>query len=181
MWITRSEVNMLYYNHSRSKAIMNIPAMKQAQKGFTLIELLVVIGIIAILAGVVIIAINPARQFSQARDTQRTSNVRAILDAITQRMADNQGLFETGCTGTLQGAIPTSTIVIGSSTYNIANCLVPTYIATLPFDPRGAGSGYSYTNAANYNTGYSVVKNSTTLRITVSAVGEITNPISIER
>src|SRR3989344_5234538 len=112
---------------------MNILAMKRAQKGFTLIELLVVIGIIAILAGVVIIAINPARQFAHARDTQRTSNVRAILDAIGQRMADNQGVFETDCTGALQGTIPTSSIVLGSSTYQIGPCLVPRDISSPPF------------------------------------------------
>src|SRR3972149_586779 len=68
--------------------------MKNLKKngGFTLIEILVVIGIIAILAVIVLIAINPARQFAQARDTQRTSNVNAILNAVGQYLADNKGV-----------------------------------------------------------------------------------------
>src|SRR3989344_5679707 len=62
-------------------------------KGFTLIEILVVIGIIAVLAAIVLIAINPARQFAQARDSQLVSNLNAILNAIGQRIADNRGTF----------------------------------------------------------------------------------------
>lgn len=65
------------------------------KNGFTLIELLVVIGIIAVLSTVVIIAINPARQFAQARNTQRWSNVNTILNAVGQKMADNRGLWAT--------------------------------------------------------------------------------------
>ncbi len=42
----------------------------QQQKGFTLIELLVVIGILTVLLSIVLVAINPARQFSQANNTK---------------------------------------------------------------------------------------------------------------
>ena len=68
------------------------------QKGFTLIEILVVIGIIAVLAAIVIIAINPARQFAQARDAKRTSDVSAISNAIGQYISDNKGAFPPGLT-----------------------------------------------------------------------------------
>src|SRR3954468_500341 len=61
------------------------------QKGFTLIELLVVIGILAILLAITLIAINPARQFSQANNTKRSSDVNAILNAIGQYQAENHG------------------------------------------------------------------------------------------
>jgi prepilin-type N-terminal cleavage/methylation domain-containing protein len=99
-------------------------------KGFTLIEILVVIGIIAVLAAIVIIAINPARQFAQARNTQRLSNMNTILNAIGQNMADNKGLFT--CSGVTLGASTT----IGTSGKNLAPCLTPTYIAAgLPMDP----------------------------------------------
>src|SRR6476660_8622212 len=60
-------------------------------KGFTLIELLVVIGILAILLAITLIAINPARQFAQSNDTKRKSDVNAILNAIGQYSADNDG------------------------------------------------------------------------------------------
>ena len=66
------------------------------QKGFTLIELLVVIGILAVLLAITLIAINPAKQFAQANNTQRSSDVNAILNAINQYMADNKGVLPAG-------------------------------------------------------------------------------------
>src|SRR3954471_19679800 len=66
------------------------------KKGFTLIELLVVIGILAVLLAITLIAINPARQFAQANNTKRASDVNAILNAVGQYQADNRGALPGG-------------------------------------------------------------------------------------
>lgn len=59
-------------------------------------------GIIAILAGVIIIAINPARQFAQARNTQRQSNLEKIQGALNQYAIEGNGSFPSGVSTTLQ-------------------------------------------------------------------------------
>lgn len=108
------------------------------RKGFTLIELLVVIGIIGILAAVVLVAVNPGRQFASARDTQRRSDLYGVTQAVYQYATENDGDLPAGIT--------TSPQDIGSSGANLATVLVPTYIPALPVDPStGTQSVTGYT------------------------------------
>ncbi|MBX4192456.1 prepilin-type N-terminal cleavage/methylation domain-containing protein [Candidatus Parcubacteria bacterium] len=136
--------------------------MKKINRGFTLIEILIAIGIIAVLAAIVLVAINPARQFAQANNTQRISNVNAILNAIGQRLADNKGTFEGTFTidGTVYtcGPLPTaSTTITITMAANVTSatgdlgCLTPTFLPLFPTDPK---------NPAAPSTGYSVIKDS---------------------
>jgi prepilin-type N-terminal cleavage/methylation domain-containing protein len=138
------------------------------QAGFTLIEILIVIGIIAILATIVIVAINPSRQFAQARQSQRTANVNAILNALGQNIAENKGIL-TGCSP-VDSEIRNIRNGFGAKISDLYNCLVPTYISSLPYDPNpDFGIPCNDTCSNDYDTGYTVTRNPIDFRIKVCA------------
>lgn len=147
---------------------------RTARKGFTLIELLVVIGILAILLAIVLVAINPARQFAQANNTQRSSDVNALLNAIHQYAVDNNGTLPTGIEQTA-GAISTAGV-------DICTFLVNDYLAALPVDPTDGDDAPVTECGTAYNTAYEVAVSTESGRITVTApAAELGQVISITR
>lgn len=144
------------------------------KKGFTLVEVLLVVVIIAILAAIVIVAINPGRQISQANNTQRSSDVKALLDAVHQYSIDNRGA--------LPDSIGATAADIGDGTGEIDLCdlIVPTYMAELPTDPTDEDATFSGCTAA-YNTGYTIFADADG-RVTVAApAAELSVTISVTK
>lgn len=144
--------------------------MKSAlKKGFTLIELLVVIAIMVILMGIVLVAVNPGRQYQMARDAKRGSDVNAILNALNQYQIDHNGTVTDIGTFATCGVGWTD---IGTGGLDLSTDLVASYIAEVPIDPHTA------CDAAD--TCYDVCVTSAG-RITVTAPRAETRSISVTR
>lgn len=66
---------------------------RQNREAFTLLELLIVIGIIAILAAALYVALNPGARLRDSRDARRLIDVKAIISAIKIDQVDNGGSY----------------------------------------------------------------------------------------
>lgn len=164
-----------------------------AQKGFTLIELLVVIGILAILFSIVLIAINPARQFGQANDTKKRSDVLQILNTIHQYAAEHSGQLPANMPAKPTVGNPPNVkpfawngTDVTANNGNICIDILTTYISAIPVAPtvdNGSGKGVAVTDCTRaYQTGYTLAVDSAG-RVTVAAVDPDVNglPITITR
>jgi len=120
-------------------------------RGFTLLEILLVVAAIAILAGIVIFAINPNKQLGDTRNAQRRVDVNTILNAVYQYTLDNNG--------TLPASLTTSQTEIcktGATCTGLIDLSVLTssskYLVSMPFDPTGGstnGAGYEILKTAD--------------------------------
>ena len=113
------------------------PLRFQLRRGFTLIELLLVIGVIAVISGVVIVAIAPRKNFISARDAERKHSSKQLQQALYAHLVDEWELasgIEEGesnakpiCKAQYTGGdCPSNAIPL--------NMLPPSYISSLPVD-----------------------------------------------
>ena len=126
------------------------------QKAFTLIEILLVVAAIAILAGIVILAINPGKQLGDTRNSQRRADVNTILNAVYQYNIDT-GAFPNTITSNEAEVCKTGT----SCSYLVSLSALTEnekYLVSIPYDPTrvsGDGTGYAVSMT---NNGRIVVK-----------------------
>lgn len=128
-------------------------------RGFTLVELLLVITIIIILASLVLVAINPARNIAQANNAKRQSDVNSILNAIHQYTIDNSGILPSTVSAVKTEICRTNAVSCSGLIDLSSVTFEERYILKMPIDP---------TSASTNGTGYFVVKDAYD-RITVSA------------
>lgn len=146
-------------------------------KGFTLLELLLVVAIIAILAGVVIFAINPGKQLAETRNAQRKVDINTILNAVYQFTIDNNGTLPKYITTTQTEICLTGTDTASATCGTLIDLEDLTnsekYLVRIPLDPSGA--------TTTFGTGYHIFK-TVNNRVKVTAVAaEQSQKISVTR
>lgn len=151
---------------STKRGFISEQSEERSPKGFTLIELLVVITIILILAGAVMLAINPVATMQKGRDATRLSDVTVVRDAINMKLAEGVIPADT----TMRNSVSNARNCTGAtttlpSTTDWINVNVCDYVGTLPIDPS---------NNATYQYQYAVSGERYELRVKLEYSGNAT-------
>ncbi len=174
--------------------------MQKNKKGFTLIELLIVIAIIAILAAVVFVALDPLTRFQDSRDSSRWQDVSAVANAIKLDQVDNGGSYLTAIDGLTNGN--TYMIVNGNmatgcddnNTYcdtnvtddtscvNLSGLVSEGYLGNVPISPSSGSVAWDSGSAnGSEGTGYTLTKSSTGIITIRACESENSSEIEVSR
>lgn len=121
-------------------------------RGFTLIELLVVITIIAVIASVVVILVNPLEIMRKSRDATRLQDLNGIMKSVQLGLQDNAGSTATFLCHNLSAPCTGMSNAVGDMRKNDGTGWVKVNftgitnvsVVTLPVDPTN-DSTYFYT------------------------------------
>lgn len=126
--------NIQHPINNKKKPSLNIGYSWRRQAGFTLIELLIVIAIIGVLAGGLLLILNPIGQIQKANDAKRKSDLSQLQKALEQYYSD-------------AGKYPVNT-----ATYQITGApwggSWSTYTSVIPKDPSSQKNYVYITDAA---------------------------------
>ncbi len=114
-----------------------------------LLSLPILLFVVAILFGLVLIAINPSSQFATANNTQRMADITSIDQALSEYIADNKGKLPSQIPSNAQN------LEISKSGADICSDIVTTYLPSLPVDPSIAEKNITDCNS-NYDTGFTI-------------------------
>lgn len=120
-------------------------------KGFTLLEILLVVAAIAILVGIVILAVNPSKQLADTRNAQRRTDVNTILNAVYQYAIDNKGSLPSTITTTATEICKTGAVCSGLIDLSVLTASEK-YLTSMPVDPSSTsanGNGYNISKSVN--------------------------------
>ncbi|MFA6322863.1 MAG: hypothetical protein WCX71_05350 [Candidatus Buchananbacteria bacterium] len=159
---------------------------KRKHKIFAQYEFLLILGILAVLAIMICLVLDPSRQFVQARNEQRYQSVYAIFAALASYKIDHQGALPID----LAAAQSDVYYVLGSGSngqcldkkcqavknsddcLDLSQDLVDAYLAKMPIDPLFGSSG---------DSGYYVKKDNDNKIIVGSCHGEQTTRIELSQ
>ena len=137
--------------------------MRLKFSGFTILQVIISIALMAILMAIVYFAINPAKNFAEARNEQRASDLKSLMNGLQQYSLNNNGKIYPGIDSSLR--------MIGTAS---SGCTM----ACTVVNDQGVGvvNNYSYqaNSALNFNTGtyINTFYNNATSMLELNAAGK---------